>query len=66
MPYLNSMVKSQSKNVWNAIRGTNELLQPRIHYSLEKTKDMSFRHNSTEQKRQFIGISLPSACFYCD
>ena len=51
------MVQSQTKNVWNAIRGTNELLEPRILKVLRKLKIRPFAITAPS-KRGSLQVSV--------
>ena len=51
------MVQSQTKNVWNAIRGTNELLEPRILKVLRKLKIRPFAITAPS-KRESLQVSV--------
>ena len=69
------MVQSQTKNVWNAIRGTNELLEPRILKVLRKLKIRPFAITapskrgrlqvSVYQMHAFIVIDLHGVTCLC-
>ena len=51
------MVQIQTKNVWNAIRGTNELLEPRILKVLRKLKIRPFAITAPS-KRGSLQVSV--------
>ena len=51
------MVQSQIKNVWNAIRVTNELLEPRILKVLRKLKIRPFAITAPS-KRGSLQVSV--------